>query len=84
MNNKHRKILQAIFANPINGGIDWSLIEALFVAVGCTVIEGKGSSVTFEMNGIKAYFHRPHPGNDALRYRVADARDFLKNIGVTP
>ncbi|MDR2838372.1 MAG: type II toxin-antitoxin system HicA family toxin [Azonexus sp.] len=84
MNSKQRKTLQAIFANPVNGSIDWSLIESLFVALGCAVIEGQGSSVTFEMNGVKAYFHRPHPGKDALRYRVTDARDFLRNIGVTP
>jgi hypothetical protein len=68
----------------VNGGIEWGRIESLLVTIGCTVIEGKGSSVTFEMNGVRGYFHRPHPGKDALRYRVMNARDFLKAIGVTP
>jgi len=82
MNSKHRKTLQAIFGNPVNGNIEWSRIEALFVAVGCRVVEGTGSSVTVEKNGKRAYFHRPYPQKESLRYRVADARHFLESIGV--
>ena len=84
MNNKQRKTLEAIFADPINGNLDWSLIESLLKAVGCRVIEGSGSSVTFEKDGKRAYFHRPHPERQALRYVVRDAREFLTSIGVTP
>jgi hypothetical protein len=84
MIGKHRKTLEAIFTNPVNGNIEWSRIEALFVAVGCVVVEGSGSSVTFEKNGKRVYFHRPHPRKDSLRYRVADARHFLESIGVKP
>ena len=67
---------------PVNGNIKWSRIEALFVAVGCVVVEGSGSSVTFEKNGRRAYFHRSHPQKELLRYRVTDARHFLESIGV--
>jgi hypothetical protein len=84
MNNKNRKTLEAIFSNPINGNIEWSKIEALFIALGCTSVEGSGSSVTFEKNGKRAYFHRPHPQKESLRYRVTDARHFLESIGVKP
>ena len=84
MNSKQRKTLEVIFADPINGNLEWKLIESLLVAVRCRVIEGSGSSVTFEKDGKRAYFHRPHPERAALRYRVRDARDFLKLIGVTP
>ena len=84
MNSKQRKTLEAIFAEPVNGNLEWKLIESLFVAVGCRVIEASGSSVTFEKDGKRAYFHRPHPERAALRYRVRDARDFLRLIGVTP
>ena len=84
MNSKQRKTLEAIFADPINGQLEWKLIESLLVAAGCRVIEGSGSSVTFEKDGMRAYFHRPHPERAALRYRVRDARDFLILIGVTP
>ena len=84
MNNTHRKTLAAIFADPVNGAIEWRRIEALLVAVGCEVLEGTGSSVTFEKDGLRVRFHHPHPAKEALRYRVRDARAFLSAIGVEP
>ena len=84
MNNAHRKTLAAVFAEPVNGALEWRRIEALLLAVGCAVIEGSGSSVTFEKDGLKVRFHRPHPGKEALRYRVRDARSFLQAIGIHP
>ena len=83
MNSKHRKTLDALLATPVNGNLEWTRIEALFVALGCAVIEGPGSAVTFEYQGRKANFHRPHPGKEALRYRVLAAREFLEKIGAT-
>ena len=84
MNSKHRKTLEAVFSTPAQGALEWLRIEALLVAVGCRVIEGAGSSVTFEKDGKRAYFHRPHPGKEALRYRVVAVREFLELIGVKP
>jgi hypothetical protein len=84
MNTKQRKTLSAIFADPINGNIEWRSIESLLVALECQVIEGSGSRVTFILNGQRADFHRPHPGKEALRYRVKDVREFLQRAGVTP
>jgi hypothetical protein len=84
VNNKQRKTLGEVFADPVNGAIEWSRIEALLVAAGCRCIEGSGSSVTFELNGVRAYFHRPHPNREALRYRVHAARESLTRIGVEP
>lgn len=84
MNNKQQKTLTVVFTDPINGNLEWSLIESLLTAAGCRVIEGSGSSVTFEKDGKRAYFHRPHPERQALRYRVRDTREFLRLIGITP
>jgi len=84
MKAKYKKILVAIFTDPVDGNMEWAKIEALLVALGCRVIEGAGSSVTFEKDGIRAYFHRPHPTKAALRYRIKDAREFLKKLGETP
>ena len=84
MNSAHRKTLVAVFADPVDGALGWRRIEALLRAAGCKVIEGAGSSVTFEKDGHRAYFHRPHPGKEALRYRVRDARAFLTTLGVLP
>jgi hypothetical protein len=84
MNSAQRKTLEAVFADPVQGGIEWRRIEQLLLAVGCRCVEGAGSSVTFERGGLRAYFHRPHPGKEAVRYRVKDARAFLTLLGETP
>ena len=84
VNSRHRRTLEALFAEPVNGNLEWSRIEALFRALGCNVIEGSGSSVTVEKAGAKAHFHRPHPAKSALRYRVKDARAFPRRIGAAP
>jgi hypothetical protein len=83
MNSKHQKTIDIVFNDPVNGNIEWSRIESLLVAIGCQVIEGSGSSVTFEKDGKKAYFHRPHPQKEALKYRVKAVREFLTKLGVT-
>jgi hypothetical protein len=82
MNSKHRKTLTAIFVDPVSPAIEWAAVEALLVAVGCEVIEGRGSRVPFEKYGIVAIFHRPHPAKEAKRYQVRDVREFLIKIGV--
>lgn len=84
MNSKHRKSLEAIFATPTRTNLEWARIEALFVAVGCEIIEGRGSRVRFVAGGIIGTFHRPHPAKEAKAYQVEDARTFLTAIRVTP
>ena len=84
MNGAHQKTLAAVFADPVNGALEWRRIESLLMAAGCTRIEGSGSSVAFEKGGMKVFFHRPHRGKEALRYRVRDARVFLMSIGIKP
>ncbi len=84
MNCKQKKTLVAVFKDPISGTIEWAAIENLLVAAGANVIEGNGSRVKFEKDGIIASFHRPHPDKEAKRYQVRDAREFLTQIGVEP
>lgn len=84
MNSKHRKTLEAVFSDPISGNLPWGHIESLLVAIGCNVVEGNGSSVTFEKDGRRAYFHRPHPQREALIYRVKATREFLMKLEITP
>ncbi|MDR9780830.1 type II toxin-antitoxin system HicA family toxin [Rhizobium redzepovicii] len=84
MNSKQRKTLAAVFTDPVSGTIEWAAIENLLVAAGADLIEGTGSRVKFEKDGIIASFHRPHPAKEAKRYQVRDAREFLMQIGVTP
>ena len=82
MNSTHRKTLSAIFTEPVSGTLEWRRIEALLVAIGCSVIEGNGSRVRFEKDGVIATFHRPHPAKEAKPYQVRDARHFLETLGI--
>ena len=84
MRGKHRKILEAVFSDPVYGNIEWRKTEALFPALGAERTERGGSAVSFVLNDILSDFHRLHPDKAALRYRVKDARKFLELAGITP
>lgn len=84
MNKSLRNILLAIFTLPVPATLEWRKVESLFVALGAKTIEGNGSRVRFELNGIVGTFHRPHPAKEAKPYQVKDARLFLENAGVKP
>ncbi len=84
MNSKHRKILAAVFTDPVPGTLDWAAVESLLLTVGARMIEGRGSRVRFEKDGAVATHPRPHPAKEAKRYQVRDARAFLERIGVRP
>jgi hypothetical protein len=82
MNSKQKKVLAAIFATPTRSNIVWTDIERLFLALGATVREGKGSRVRIELNGIVLVFHRPHPNKETVKGAVESARDFLEEAGI--
>jgi hypothetical protein len=84
VNKKHQKTLKTIFENPVSNTLEWKKIEALFIALGAIVVEGRGSRVRFELNGEVGTFHRPHPQKEAKPYQVRDARRFLEQAGIKP
>ena len=84
MNTKHRKTLAAIFARPTSPSVAFSDIEALIKALGGTVAEREGSRVKIELHGEQWRCHRPHPGKEAKRYQVEEARELLERVGVRP
>ena len=59
MNERHRETLDKIFQTPVPTSLEWRDIEALFLTVGARTVEGSGSRVRFELNGVIATFHRP-------------------------
>jgi hypothetical protein len=65
MNTTHRKTLAAVYAEPVPASLEWQRTEALLVAVSYHLIEGNGSRVRFEKEGVIATFHRPHPAKEA-------------------
>ena len=81
---KHRRILEAMFAVPTRGGIVFSDIEGLVIALGGDVRESAGSRIVFELKGSRQYLHRPHPGKEARKYQVEELREWLKELEVKP
>jgi HicA toxin of bacterial toxin-antitoxin, len=84
VNAKHRKTLAAIFAKPTSTSVVFSDIEALVVALGGSVTEREGSRVKIALQGEQWHCHRPHPGKEAKRYQVEEARELLERVGVRP
>ena len=44
----------------------------------------EGSRVKIELAGLQWRCHRPHPGKEAKRYQVEEAREILERAGVKP
>lgn len=70
---KHRTTLEAVFAEPVRSSISWCDIEALLVAAGAEISEGRGSRVRVALNGVRAVFHRPHPQKETDKGEVDTA-----------
>ena len=70
MKSTHRKTLKLIFGKHVPTSLKWQHIEALFLALGAHAIEGRGSRVQFELNGVVGTFHRPHPYKEARQYQL--------------
>jgi predicted RNA binding protein YcfA (HicA-like mRNA interferase family) len=84
VNAGHRRTLEAIFSDSVARTLLRRRVENLLVAVGFRVIEGNGSRVRFEKDGIVGTFHRPHPEKDAKPYQIRDARRLLQSLGIEP
>ena len=84
MNTKHRRTLAAIFARPTSPSIVFADIEGLVKALGGTVAEREGSRVKIELRGEQWRCHRPHPGKEAKKYQVEEARELFERVGVSP
>lgn len=84
MNARHAKTLAVVFRQPTPANVEWAAIEALLLAVGCKLVEGKGSRVRFVKDGMIETFHRPHPAKEAKRYQLRATRDYLIRLGVKP
>jgi hypothetical protein len=84
VNAKHRRTLAAVFTKPTPASIVFTDIEALVKALGGAVVEREGSRVKMVLDGHEWRCHRPHPGKEAKRYQVEEARELFERAGVQP
>ncbi|MGB7414289.1 MAG: type II toxin-antitoxin system HicA family toxin [Thermosynechococcaceae cyanobacterium] len=83
MNSKQRKTLKALFLEPIRRNISWSDVVGLIKGLEGKVIQGSGSRVRFDLNGVALNIHSPHPGNELKRYQVQAVHEFLIKAGIS-
>jgi len=82
MRTKHKKVLLAVFQDPVLSSITWKDIENMLLALGAHIEEARGSRVVIELNGIIAVFHRPHPRKETDKGAVKSLRNFLNEAGI--
>jgi len=83
MNTRYRKIFDAIHRTPTTSSLAFSEIEALVLHLGGEVLERQWSRVKLMLGGQCWRCHRPHPGKEARRYQIEEAREFLLRAGVS-
>lgn len=81
---KHERTLEGVFAEPMRDDLVWTDVVGMLEHRGATVAAGRGSRVHIVLNGVRAVFHRPHPGKDTKRGALSAVRDFLMEAGVQP
>lgn len=82
MNKKQRITYSALFAEPIRRNILWNDVVSLILALDGKVLQGDGSRVRFDLNGVSLNIHSPHPQKELKRYQVKAVREFLLNAGI--
>jgi ABC-type phosphate transport system ATPase subunit len=82
LNSKQKKILEDIFKEPVKSDVLWKDIEKVLAALGAEISEGNGSRIRIYLNGIRAVFHRPHPGKQTDKGALKSMRRFLIEVGV--
>jgi hypothetical protein len=82
MNNKHRKVLEAIFAHPISANIDFKDVEHLLQDLGAEIENKHGARIGVSLNGHQAAFH--HANHSIPKEEVIQIKKFLEACGVVP
>jgi hypothetical protein len=81
---KHQRTLEAIFARPVSGNVQWRDIEALFAELGAEISEREGSRVAVFLFGEVRVFHRPHSSPSTDKGALASIRKWLEQHKVSP
>jgi len=82
MKGRQQRTLRRILEAPERADISWRDVEALLVALGAEVSEGRGSRLRVALNGVRAVFHRPHPRKEVDKGMLKSIRRFLEEAGV--
>ena len=84
MNRKDRLILDRVYQDPTESGLQWPEIERLFQALGARVRTGTGTRACIALNDRVLVIDRPQLMPELRRYQVEAIREFLSGPGPPP
>ena len=82
MNHKHRKVLQAIFAHPASGNLDFKEVVHTLESLGAEIENKNGNRIGVTLNGHSVAF--THANHDLPKEEVMQIRKFLATCGIDP
>jgi hypothetical protein len=82
MNHKHRAVLEAIFAHPTSGNIDFKEAVHALEALGAEVVNKSGNRIGVSLNGHTVALSHAH--HDLPKDEVIQIKKFLETCGVGP
>jgi len=83
MSQNHKRVLKAIFQQPLSGNIHWREVESLLHYLGADVEPGHGARMRIVMNGVEGTLHRPHHSGVCSKQDIRHLRDYLATAGVS-
>lgn len=82
MNHKHRKVLQAIFAHPASGNLDFKDVAHMLESLGADVSNKSGNRVGITLKGHTVAVTHAH--HELPRDEVTQIKKFLSTCGINP
>ena len=84
MSQKHDRLLNVIFREPVSGNVHWRDVESLLQHLGAAIEPSRGARLRVVLNGIEGTLHRPHHSGVLGKHDVRHLREYLGAAGVTP
>ena len=83
MSQKHKRVLNAIFQEPVSSNIHWREIESLLHHYGAVVQSSQGARIHVVLNGVEGILHRPHHSSVCTKHEIRELRKYLASAGVS-
>lgn len=83
MSQKHKRVLSAIFQEPVGSNIHWREVESLLHHLGAVVQSSHGARMLVVLKGTEGTLHRPHHSGVCSRHDIRELRKYLTSAGVS-
>ena len=84
MSQKHERLLNTLFQDPISGNVHWRELESMLKHLGASIEPGHGARMRVTINGVQGTLHRPHHSGVCDKHDLRHLRDFLASAGISP